>query len=100
MMAKNLTPIGDRVVVKPEPEEVKTRSGIVLPDSAKEKPQDGTVIAVGAGRVLDNGQKVAPEVKVGDKLSTASTVGPKSKSKMKSILSCPKEIFSQLKNSL
>ena len=68
MMAKNLTPIGDRVVVKPEPEEVKTRSGIVLPDSAKEKPQEGTVIAVGAGRVLDNGQKVAPEVKVGDKI--------------------------------
>ena len=68
-MAKaKLTPIGDRVVVKPEPEEVKTRSGIVLPDSAKEKPQEGTVIAVGSGRVLDNGQKVLPEVNIGNKI--------------------------------
>jgi chaperonin GroES len=67
-MGKNLTPIGDRVVVKPEPEEQKTRSGIVLPDSAKEKPQEGTVVAVGTGRVLDNGQRVPLEVKVGDKI--------------------------------
>ncbi len=68
-MAKaNLTPIGDRVVVKPEPEEVKTKSGIVLPDSAKEKPQEGTVVAVGTGRILDNGQKVPHEVKVGNKI--------------------------------
>ena len=67
-MGKNLTPIGDRVVVKPEPEEQKTKSGIVLPDSAKEKPSEGTVVAVGSGRVLDNGQKVAVEVKVGDKV--------------------------------
>lgn len=68
MPGKKLTPIGDRVVVKPEPEEQKTKSGIVLPDSAKEKPSEGTVIAVGSGRVLDNGQKVAVEVKVGDKV--------------------------------
>lgn len=68
-MAKpKLNPIGDRVVVKPEPEEVKTKSGIVLPDTAKEKPQEGTVVAVGSGRILDNGQKVALEVKVGDKV--------------------------------
>ncbi len=68
MAKKNLTPIGDRVVVKPEPEEVKTKSGIVLPESAKEKPQEGTVVAVGTGRVLDNGQKVPVEVKIGDKI--------------------------------
>jgi len=68
MAKKNLTPIGDRVVVKPEPEEIKTKSGIVLPDSAKEKPQEGTVVAVGTGRVLDNGQKVPVEVKIGDKI--------------------------------
>ena len=68
MAKKNLTPIGDRVVVKAEPEEMKTRSGIVLPDSAKEKPQEGTVVAVGSGRVLDNGQRVPLEVKVGDKI--------------------------------
>lgn len=67
-MAKNLKPIGDRVVVKPEPEEIKTKSGIVLPDSAKEKPSEGTVVAVGSGRVLDNGQKVPLEVKIGDKI--------------------------------
>ena len=68
-MAKaKLTPIGDRVVVKPEPEEQRTKSGIVLPDTAKEKPQEGTVVAVGTGRVLDNGQKVPLEVKVGDKV--------------------------------
>lgn len=63
-----LTPIGDKVIVKPDPEELKTKSGIVLPDAAKEKPQEGTVIAVGTGRILDNGQKVPHEVKVGDKV--------------------------------
>ena len=68
MAGKKLTPIGDRVVVKPEPEEIKTKSGIVLPESAKEKPSEGTVVAVGSGRVLDNGQKVAVEVKIGDKI--------------------------------
>jgi len=68
MAGKKLTPIGDRVVVKPEPEEQKTKSGIVLPDTAKEKPQEGTVVSVGTGRILDNGQKVPLEVKVGDKI--------------------------------
>ena len=68
MAAKKLTPLGDRVVVKPEPLEEKTRSGIVLPDAAKEKPSEGTVVSVGMGRVLDNGQKVPVEVKVGDKI--------------------------------
>jgi len=68
-MAKlKLTPLGDRVVVKPEPGEEKTRSGIVLPDTAKEKPQEGTVVAVGMGRILDNGQKIPVEVKIGDKI--------------------------------
>lgn len=68
MVSKTLKPIGDRVVVKPEPEEQKTKSGIVLPDTAKEKPSEGTVVAVGTGRVLDNGQKVPVEVKVGDRV--------------------------------
>lgn len=68
-MAKaKLAPIGDRVVVKAAPEEQKTKSGIVLPDTAKEKPQEGTVVSVGSGRILDNGQKVPLEVKVGDKI--------------------------------
>jgi chaperonin GroES len=67
-MAKDLKPIGDRVVVKPEPEEQTTKSGIVLPETAKERPQEGTVVAVGSGRVLDNGQRIPLEVKVGDKI--------------------------------
>lgn len=67
-MVKKLVPIGDKVVVKAEPEEEKTRGGIVLPDSAKEKPSEGTVIAVGPGRVMDNGQRVPLEVKMGDKI--------------------------------
>ena len=67
-MAKKLTPLGDRVVVKPEPAEEKTKSGIVLPDTAKEKPQEGTIVAVGTGRILDNGQRVPLEVKVGDRI--------------------------------
>ncbi len=74
-MAKNLKPLGDRVVVKQEPSEEKTQSGIVLPDTAKEKPQMGTVIAVGLGKVLDNGQRVPLEVKVGDKVIYAKYGG-------------------------
>ena len=74
-MGKNLRPLGDRVVVKQEPSEERTSSGIVLPDSAKEKPQIGTVIAVGTGRVLDNGQKLAVEVKIGDKVIYAKYGG-------------------------
>ena len=73
--AKNVRPLGDRVVVKPEPSEERTTSGIVLPDTAKEKPQEGTVIAVGSGRILDNGQKVPLEVKVGDRIIYAKYGG-------------------------
>ena len=64
--ATAMKPLGDRVVVERLEEETKTRGGIVLPDTAKEKPQKGKVIAVGSGRVLDNGTKVALEVKEGD----------------------------------
>jgi len=63
-----LKPLGDRVVIKVIEEEEKTPGGIVLPDTAKEKPIVGEVVAVGPGRTLDNGQKVAPEVKKGDKV--------------------------------
>ena len=62
-----LTPLGDKVIVKPAPEEVKTKSGIVLPDSAKEEPQEGTVVAVGSGK-LEDGKKVPLELAVGDKV--------------------------------
>lgn len=62
----NIQPLGDRVVVKSLEAETKTKGGIVLPDSAKEKPQEGKVVAVGKGKALDNGTVQKPEVKVGD----------------------------------
>ena len=71
----NLKPLGDRVVVKPVDKEEKTKSGIVLPDTAKEKPQEGIVQAVGTGRILDNGTKVPMELKVGDKVLYAKYAG-------------------------
>ena len=61
-----LKPLGDRLIVKPVEGEETTASGLVLPETAKEKPQKGKVIAVGAGRVLENGQRVPLEVKEGD----------------------------------
>ncbi len=61
-----IIPIRDHLVVKIEEEEEKTKTGIVLPDTAKEKPQKGKVVAVGQGRILENGQKIPLEVKVGD----------------------------------
>ena len=63
-----LRPLADRVVLKPIQAEEKTKGGIVLPDTAKDKPQEGEVIAVGPGRILDNGTKITPEVKVGDRV--------------------------------
>ena len=63
-----LKPLADRIVVKVLTQEEKTRGGIVLPDTAKEKPQEAKVMAVGTGKVLENGQKLPPEVKVGDRV--------------------------------
>jgi chaperonin GroES len=63
-----LKPLADRVVIKPSPAEEKTKGGIILPDTAKEKPVVGEVVAVGPGKVTEDGKKVAPEVKVGDKV--------------------------------
>ena len=71
----NLKPLGDRVVVKPSEKEERTKSGILLPDTAKEKPQEGTVEAVGTGRILDNGTKLQMELKVGDKILYAKYAG-------------------------
>ncbi|MBU1091229.1 MAG: co-chaperone GroES [Candidatus Omnitrophica bacterium] len=64
----NIKPLGDRVVIKALEAESKTKGGIVLPDTVKEKPQEGKVVAVGKGKVLENGSLQAPEVKVGDKV--------------------------------
>jgi chaperonin GroES len=61
-----LKPLGDRLIVKPTEAEEKTAGGIVLPDTAKEKPQQGEVIAVGPGKLLDNGKTATVEVAVGD----------------------------------
>jgi len=64
----DIKPLGDRIVVKPLEAENKSKGGIVLPDTAKEKPQEAKVVAVGKGKVLENGSVQAPEVKVGDKV--------------------------------
>jgi chaperonin GroES len=60
--------LADRVVIKPAPAEEKTKGGIILPDTAKEKPVIGEIVAIGPGKVTDDGKKVPPEVKVGDKV--------------------------------
>ena len=70
-----IKPLGDRVVIKPLEAEEKTASGIVLPDKAKEKPQEGEVMAVGTGRLLDNGTRVEMEVAVGDRVLFSKYAG-------------------------
>jgi chaperonin GroES len=70
-----LTPLGDRVVIRPLAREEVTKSGIVLPDTAKEKPQRGEVIAVGQGRLNDKGERVQMDVKTGDRVLFAKYAG-------------------------
>jgi len=67
-MALNVKPIGDRILVEPAEEKEVKKGGIIIPDSAKEKPQEAIVIALGTGKVDDNGKKVAFEVKKGDRV--------------------------------
>ena len=64
----DMKPLGDRIIVKPLEALEKTKGGIVLPDTAKEKPQEGKIVAVGKGKVLESGAVQAPEVKVGDRV--------------------------------
>jgi len=73
--ATKLVPLGDRVVLRPREKEEMTKSGILLPDTAREKPQEGDVIAVGPGRVLDNGNRVDMELKVGQIVLYAKYAG-------------------------
>jgi chaperonin GroES len=73
--ATKLRPLGDRAVIRPAAREEATRSGIVLPDTSKEKPQRGEIIAVGPGRVSDEGKKIPMEVKVGDTVLFAKYAG-------------------------
>lgn len=71
-----LKPLGDRVLVKAKTEEEKTKGGIILPETAsKEKPQEGTVVAVGSGKILDNGERAAMEVKVDQKIIFSKYAG-------------------------
>ncbi|HET6872711.1 MAG TPA: co-chaperone GroES [Sporolactobacillaceae bacterium] len=70
-----LRPLGDRLIIELVQQEEKTASGIVLPDSAKEKPQEGRVVAVGTGRVADNGERVALEVAEGDRIIFSKYAG-------------------------
>jgi chaperonin GroES len=63
-----LTPLADRVIVKPIEEKEQKKGGIIIPDTAKEKPQQGEVIAVGPGRLTNSGERIAPEVKQGDRV--------------------------------
>lgn len=64
----NIRPLNDRIIVKRLAEEEKTKGGIIIPDNAKEKPMEGEVVAVGNGKVLQNGAKVSLEVKKGDRI--------------------------------
>ncbi|MFF2754794.1 co-chaperone GroES [Psychrobacillus sp. NPDC058041] len=70
-----LRPLGDRIVIELIEAEEKTASGIVLPDSAKEKPQEGKVVAIGTGRVLENGARVELDVKEGDRIIFSKYAG-------------------------
>jgi len=70
-----LQPVADRVVVKPIEREERTKSGIVLPDTAKEKPQEGEIVAAGPGRVNDDGKRIPLDVKVGDKVIYSKFAG-------------------------
>jgi len=73
-MAK-IEPLGDRVVIRPTPKEEVSKGGIYLPDTAKEKPQEGKVIAVGPGRLAEDGTRIAMEVKKGDKVIYSKYAG-------------------------
>lgn len=70
-----IRPLGERVVVKALPQEEKTKGGIVLPDTAKEKPQEGEVISVGPGRLLETGQRVPIDLKPGDRILFSKYAG-------------------------
>jgi chaperonin GroES len=74
-MAAKLQPLADRVLVKPTEKEEKTKSGIYLPDTAKEKPQEGEIMAVGPGKLTDDGKRIPMDLKVGDRVIYAKYGG-------------------------
>jgi chaperonin GroES len=71
----NMRPLGDRVVIRPTPRDEMTKSGIVLPDTATEKPHEGSIVAAGPGRLTDEGKREPMDVKVGDKVLFARYAG-------------------------
>jgi chaperonin GroES len=85
-MAIKLQPLGDRVVIKPSAEEDVTKGGIILPDTAKEKPQRGVVIAVGPGRLDEEGKRIPMEVKKGDKVIYSKYAGSEIKQNDEEVL--------------
>ena len=85
-MAIKLQPLGDRVVVQPSEEEDVTKGGIILPDTAKEKPQRGVVIAVGPGKLDEEGKRIPMEVKKGDKVIYSKYAGSEIKQDDKEVL--------------
>jgi len=74
-MTEQLEPLGDRVIIKPLDSEEVSKGGIILPDTAKEKPQEGEIIAIGPGKIKDDGARIPMEVKVGDKVMFAKYAG-------------------------
>jgi len=84
--ATKLRPLGDRVVIEPTPREEMTKSGIVLPDTAKEKPQEGKILAAGPGKILEDGSREAMDVAVGDKVLYAKYAGTEFKIDEKELL--------------
>ena len=70
-----ITPLGERIVVKRLEAEEKTKGGVFLPDTAKEKPQEGKVVAVGGGKLLDSGERAKPQLKKGDRIIFSSYAG-------------------------
>jgi chaperonin GroES len=85
-MSSNLRPLGDRLVVEPSEQEDITASGIVLPETAKEKPQKGTVLSVGPGARDDSGKRIEPDVTVGDTILFAKYAGTEIKLDSKKLL--------------
>jgi chaperonin GroES len=79
-MAINVKPLGDRVLAQPLEEKEVKKGDIIIPDTAKEKPQEGTVVALGTGKPDDNGKKIEFNVKVGDKSSSPNMAAPRSRS--------------------
>ncbi|UCC78105.1 MAG: co-chaperone GroES [Anaerolineales bacterium] len=95
---KDIKPLGDRVLVEPIEKEETTASGIVLPETAKEKPQEGLVLAVGPGRLLDSGERAAMEVKAKDKVLYAKYAGTELKrNDKKYLILSEKDILAVLK---